>query len=144
MGLVFLAGVRSVKTVTYLEDSVGGEEVQTFREYVKKGLDLYEESEEVYSEHRGHSRFVQCNDLSKKLAADSRLVNTIRELARGSDGDAVIDDEVSMEDSIAVVIDIVKDADVDTRAQTNIGRSCGERKEVCDKKRGIQKHRWHL
>ena len=79
--------VSSEEQVQNLYDSDGGEEVQTFREYVKKGLDLYEESEEVYNEHRGHSRFVQYNDLSKKLAADSRLVNTIRELARGSDID---------------------------------------------------------
>merc|ERR1711892_914713 len=74
--------VSCAEEVRNVDESDGGEEVQTFREYVKKGLDLYEESEEVYTEHRGHSRFVQYNDLSKKLAADSRLVNTIRELAR--------------------------------------------------------------
>merc|ERR1711892_946540 len=63
---------------------------------------------------------------------DSRLVNTIRELARSNDEDNNDEDEVSVEDSIAVVIDIVTDSEVDTRAQSNIGRSCGERKEVCD------------
>ena len=79
--------------------------VQTFRDYMKIGLDLYEESEEVYNEHRGHSRCVQYNDLSKRLTADSRLVNTNRELARRSDGDSDVDDEVSVEDSIDICSD---------------------------------------
>eukprot|EP00091_Calanus_sinicus_P014631 TRINITY_DN32251_c0_g1_i1.p1 TRINITY_DN32251_c0_g1~~TRINITY_DN32251_c0_g1_i1.p1 ORF type:complete len:164 (-),score=61.15 TRINITY_DN32251_c0_g1_i1:19-441(-) len=131
VALVVLWGVSSEDKVRNIDEGDVDDEVESFRDYVKIGLDLYEESEQVYNEHRGHSRFVQYNDLSKRLAADSRLVNTIRELARGSDVDSDDnDDEVSVEDSIAVVIDIVNEAEVDTRAQNNIGRSCGDRTEV--------------
>ena len=99
VALVFLWGVKTEDEVRNVDEGDGYDEVQTFRDYVKIGLDLYGESEEVYNEHRGHSRFVQYNDLSKRLASDSRLVNTIRELARGSDINSVNDDEVSVEDS---------------------------------------------
>ena len=45
-----------------------------------------------------------------------------------ADSRLVSDGKVSVEDSIAVMIDIVNEADVDTQAPSNIGRSCGDRK----------------
>ena len=45
-----------------------------------------------------------------------------------ADSRLVSDGKVSVEDSIAVMIDIVNEADVDTRTPSNIGRSCGDRK----------------
>jgi hypothetical protein len=76
VALAVLWGVSSEDKVRNINEGDGNEEVQTFRDYVKIGLDFNEESEQVYNDHLGHSRFVQYNDLSKILAADSRLVNT--------------------------------------------------------------------
>ena len=103
------------------------------RELVLAGLDQFGEAEQIYEEHRGQSRFVQYNALSQQLAADSRLVNTIKELTRES-GVPEGQDGTAVDAAIAAARDAAVEAGSSAalRAGGRLGASCRDPDPDCD------------
>ena len=105
-----------------------------FRNAVLDELGVFAEREQLYSEHRADIRFVQHNQLSREIALDSRLMETIRELTRDSpddEGDGEII-QIGLEEGIAVVKDIFEDEEEYFKAGSSPGSSCEDVEVDCE------------
>ena len=107
-----------------------------FRNAVLNELGLFAEREQLYSEHRADIRFVQYNQLSREIALDSRLMETIRELTRTSLGDEAQEEEfdvIDFEDGLAVVQEVLQENGEYFKAGgSKPGSSCEESQVACE------------
>ena len=100
-------------------------------------LGLFAEREQLYSEHRADIRFVQYNQLSREIALDSRLMETIRELTRTSladdDQEEEEFDDLGLEDGLAVFQEVLEENGEYFKAGGNKpGSSCEESLVECE------------
>ena len=100
-------------------------------------LGLFAEREQLYSEHRADIRFVQYNQLSREIALDSRLMETIRELTRTSLADDDQEEEefgdLGLEDGLAVFQEVLEENGEYFKAGGNKpGSSCEESLVECE------------
>ena len=103
-------------------------------------LGLFAEREQLYSEHRADIRFVQYNQLSREIALDSRLMETIRELTRTSLADDNQEqeeeeefDDLDLEDGLAVFQEVLEENGEYFKAGGNKpGSSCEESLVECE------------
>ena len=100
-------------------------------------LGLFAEREQLYSEHRADIRFVQYNQLSREIALDSRLMETIRELTRTSLADDDQEEEefedLGLEDGLAVFQEVLEENGEYFKAGGNKpGSSCEESVVECE------------
>ena len=106
-----------------------------FRNAVLDELGVFAEREQLYSEHRADIRFVQYNQLSREIALDSRLMETIRELTRsglGEDNEEEDLDDIDLEDGLAVIQEILEENGEYFKAGGNKpGSSCEESRVEC-------------
>ena len=107
-----------------------------FRNAVLDELGVFAEREQLYSEHRADIRFVQYNQLSREIALDSRLMETIRELTRTSLDDEQQEeefDDIDLEDGLAVFQEVLEENGEYFKAGGNKpGSSCEERQVECE------------
>ena len=108
-----------------------------YRTAVLRELDQFAEREQLYSEHRADIRFVQYNQLSREIALDSRLMETIRELTRTSlvddQQDEEEDEEIDLEDGLAVFQEVLEENGEYFKAGGNKpGSSCEESLVECE------------
>ena len=100
-------------------------------------LGVFAEREQLYSEHRADIRFVQYNQLSREIALDSRLMETIRELTRTSLADEEEEEEefndLGLEDGLAVFQEVLEENGEYFKAGGNKpGSSCEESLVECE------------
>ena len=108
-----------------------------FRNAVLDELGVFAEREQLYSEHRADIRFVQYNQLSREIALDSRLMETIRELTRTSLADEEEEEEefndLGLEDGLAVFQEVLEENGEYFKAGGNKpGSSCEESMVECE------------